>query len=1082
MLRCRLSTVGTVVGGRDGIQWITCRRASCLSLKFAQPAPRLSVAQAGSRLQLFEAVAALPSSDMELWNVPPAEGTPSMTQCLEPMTAVSSASRCDSTASDNTVAALATRSPSSSSGKHEAARVRQPEAAVTTRSSVPILRSFLSQTSPSVSPSQSASSVQSLYTYVKSRSQLGALSSKDMSCLISLFGSMAILTAPGSSPAGSFMHPLAPTMKGGDPHHHWSFVISLVQDKEDLGRSLSDSDRYWVMRASLAELHKVKTVEDDADELNRRTRLLSRARVHYHHLARHSRSPDAHAAYLDALLKYGDSSSFDNFAFSFAKSLRRLEWVSGVHRDLIQRIILSRGSELSPRSKRQILSVISHWSRRPSKVMFNAFCNGGLSENSSSTDVTILHLLSAILGLIFPSRPPSDSSRFSSSNQKLLQWCKAEAIARLSPGPTAQSLASAWRNLMLLVFVDASPELLKSFSHAPPALGNTQDGSQATHWEVICALRTMERAYSLGEDVDNDAKDILQTLWYHWSGRTRLGDDIPSSVIHAILASFMQLSGVVKDPYLTEGVFRFYVSEVFRAPDGSGDVSLPCTVDAVLIEYSTAMARCGAKTWDIALANLRKLRIEGSALSKIASKALVRLTQIDLSDSYSLYFHSARAGLQLEPDATLILGKVLASQGFFELALGLLSQPTLSLAQARAILDAVLSGISSRQLRRIPKGAALSLGTACSRLYMSDPPSRSSHVAFALLLLARNGRSLDAYRTFQGIRGAAPSYFGSRFLTQFLRTLLQHRQFRLATRLYRSLYDKNTTVGLTLRATLLLGLWRGGATNLALQVRKTSNSTSNRAPRFVSLVQSGRLERRSSRVTSLKLVEALTEKKTISFSEARQLLDLLIYAGRRKAAWKWFQGLQQRETSGQYMALGNMLLHGELFRRNCRNARQVQQVLASLTRLVREYGFIPDRVTVNILVKAILGWKRAISSQHVQALFDTLLESGYPAGTHVLRAGTVFGTERSLFRPGHLLPKVTSRISFRRHVRPLYKMFIKAFHVRGDQRSARIVVGILKDVEKRWYEEVEMRARARRRGVLRMLERRRKVDGGNETS
>lgn len=59
-----------------------------------------------------------------------------------------------------------------------------------------------------------------------------------------------------------------------------------------------------------------------------------------------------------------------------------------------------------------------------------------------------------------------------------------------------------------------------------------------------------------------------------------------------------------------------------------------------------------------------------------------------------------------------------------------------------------------------------------------------------------------------------------------------------------------------------------------------------------------------------------------------------------------------------------------------------------------------------------------------------------------------FGTEDGeMVLGGVVLPKLDSRVDFRRHVRPLYRMFVKALFLRGDEVGARRVVGILKLVE-----------------------------------
>jgi len=116
-------------------------------------------------------------------------------------------------------------------------------------------------------------------------------------------------------------------------------------------------------------------------------------------------------------------------------------------------------------------------------------------------------------------------------------------------------------------------------------------------------------------------------------------------------------------------------------------------------------------------------------------------------------------------------------------------------------------------------------------------------------------------------------------------------------------------------------------------------------------------------------------------------------------------------------------------------------------------------------MKAILRWRLVIDSPKMKALFDHMVRCGYPASARWCETGGVpFSTPPSA--ETFNIAKLPCAISFERHVRPLYKMFIKAFYVRHDIRAARTVVGILKEEEMVSERKREEREQVRRKGLV----------------
>jgi hypothetical protein len=167
---------------------------------------------------------------------------------------------------------------------------------------------------------------------------------------------------------------------------------------------------------------------------------------------------------------------------------------------------------------------------------------------------------------------------------------------------------------------------------------------------------------------------------------------------------------------------------------------------------------------------------------------------------------------------------------------------------------------------------------------------------------------------------------------------------------------------------------------------------------------------------------------------------------------------------GMQTALVNAILDGHVSHTNSRGGRNVSGVLRALCLLVQEHGFVPDRVTTNIIVKAVLRWPAEFDTALVRRLFDYFVSRGYPgegvgapfgSGDAAMKeAGVVLGTP---------IPMPKSKISFTRHVVPLYKMFIKALYLRKDVAGARKIVGILKEAEK--VEAGRIASKGRKRAI-----------------
>lgn len=77
-------------------------------------------------------------------------------------------------------------------------------------------------------------------------------SASNMSDLIRFLGTLS-LRHSGDLPSSSYLHPGACSMLGNTKDVHWDFIERIVGDKYRLQYPLFLTDRYWLMRGSLAK-------------------------------------------------------------------------------------------------------------------------------------------------------------------------------------------------------------------------------------------------------------------------------------------------------------------------------------------------------------------------------------------------------------------------------------------------------------------------------------------------------------------------------------------------------------------------------------------------------------------------------------------------------------------------------------------------------------------------------------------------------------------------------------------------------------------------------------------------------------
>ncbi|KAI5998583.1 Phophatidylserine decarboxylase-domain-containing protein [Pisolithus albus] len=278
-----------------------------------------------------------------------------------------------------------------------------------------------------------------------------------------------------------------------------------------------------------------------------------------------------------------------------------------------------------------------------------------------------------------------------------------------------------------------------------------------------------------------------------------------------------------------------------------------------------------------------------------------------------------------------------------------------------------------KQVRSFPKIFALVVD-AIAGLYDSQSPPL--HLRKRLerlpLICCQHGRASAAVSMVCGITRNSPKYFLPTFFRGLCAKLLRHRQFQSGVKaraVVKSLYSSI--------AHPLLHMIANSATRAeATRVAEGFHGQLNRSFRLPS-------KRRIPRdFASLKLSSFLYNlcHKDSTFD---YLFGDLSKSGRAGAAKHIFARVLTASSSCR-TDLGNPLLHGVTVstQPTPRNCHQLRKLLSLIEDLTRECGFRPDRVAVNIIIRATISWRPVFDNVRLRALFNHLIGGGYRRGDY----------------------------------------------------------------------------------------------------
>ncbi|THH16095.1 hypothetical protein EW146_g4473 [Bondarzewia mesenterica] len=945
--------------------------------------------------------------------------------------------------------------PSSSSN-----RLRRPFA-------FDVLHAFLSPhnlTSPAPTV-HTANTLRALYLSLP-LDRIAKLSSRRLTDLISLFGTLSACDGPRSFSPSAHTNAFVVHMDQRSFRPWWNFILHLVRDKNKAGKKLLDLDYYWLLRARLA---CVDGIEVDAGEGSK----LSKARHFYLRTDLQHTDLDVHAPYVRTLLSLQRPSATTEAVGWLCTFLSRDADLPPGLMTIFWDIIMGDKIAVPEPSKDKLLAAI--W-RRMSVIAQGksdglseevsddntASFSGGVTEDSALC-VSAADLTRQVLTAIFPRNYPVGMP--TPAQYRIHAWAVQEAQDLLTPLFTT---SIRWRNLTLLALANHHTHMLSQAGSAFSSGGWDEKALIAADFRIVAVLAILERTGNT-RTFSPDIQSFVRGVWRMWSEAVDDDRSVHPAIIRPLIASFVRLAARARDDDLRRRCLHlcgtgFWTFDV-------GDDFAKRQVQLLAVDFIVAAVMCGQRAWGDVVSTLPHFIAIPQWQANLMKNVFVRLADLDATLAYELFrAWSGRLDVPKEVSIPICVG--LVTEGRMDLAAPLLAESKYRFVgeEGERVLGALLLSLAKAGNRYIDLELADMVSKALHELYQSKAPPAHfrGRISYALLALITSGCSSVALSTFQSIRSARPSYFPPSHIDNILRTLVTHRQFRKAFRLVENVEGTYPRHARRWRCRLLVRLAQEGSSRLAKRVSSGLMERSFGVALGRVMKLGGPSGSRKLQLVGFRVLRWLRRpQREEGPADMRHALHLLAQSRGVDAGRQVYAHLKVPDDR---RVLGNIILNCCAMRPRRRDAENAREVMKMLARLAGEHGFVPDRVTTNIVVKAMLRWRSGFDGAQVRMLFDHLVQCGYPGGSRYSRDGEVpFGTARAegagvlkVPVPVPLAVRDGEKLQFVRHVRPLYKMFIKAFFVRGDAVAARIVVGILKDVE---GQEV---ARARERSMRRM--------------
>ena len=721
--------------------------------------------------------------------------------------------------------------------------------------------------------------------------------------------------------------------------------------------------------------------------------------------------------------------------------------------DLLWKLVAVYGHRLSLELKERICSIL--FNRIGKQVV--ARTSPESSSPSSDHLLSISRLNTALLATMFQCYSPQFPPGF------LQRWAVKNARQTLSP---TLDIETRWNNLLLL-----STHTFFGIIGLNPQSSITPLDPDNIYWRTTLILGTIDEALSsAGHDhgsVSEYVQSISYPLWQMWKEDTESTPQ-PVDIIRAYVSAFLRIAAKSKDVRLKDDCFFYCQQHVLWVYRQDNTPAMKSQAIDTIVAYILADMSCTKSTWAELYGVMARVLPDTTWRSDVTDALMHYYTFQNISLAYDLYLYTKENRITASSSSLLTLGLSLVSFERWSLLAPILEYETFSREQIEQLLGAYLRVFQVQRHEYADQSFVALLGRIANNLYaqVSPPSSLMYPLRYFLSIMIFTHNSSDAVRLIMAIYRTTPDFFTMHLILRLILQLVRRRQLSRAVELYNLFCHGSPSPSVdNIRRKLTLKLFQIGSRDSARRVDRTGHGRSTlpsgreslaRAVDFQRIPLSGHLCRN----ILCRVALAPTHGPTI-----RHAVSLLVRAGRLSLARKLFRDSLPHLDLKIKTAIGNIILHGPMYRLDLRNRRLVRHVLRTKDFLVKEFGFIPDRTTVNVIIKAMLRWKSMFDASQVKQIFDQMVHQGYPVPDWWRREhGVPFSTPQSA-TSGLSEMVLPPHISFTRHIRPMYKLFIKALYLRNDRAAAKVIIGILKMVEIQRMRESEKRNRARREGI-----------------
>ncbi|EIW57437.1 uncharacterized protein TRAVEDRAFT_48476 [Trametes versicolor FP-101664 SS1] len=875
------------------------------------------------------------------------------------------------------------------------------------------------------------------YLLWKRENVLQHLEPRYMSSIIRLLGSLSMST-PGKPFNSLHTHPRLPDMPESNYTPQWDMIIMLCQDKHRLRYPLWTSDRYWLMRARIAKFREHAETDRAGSEA-----WLSAAGQCYNAIRGTSSHPELHLSYLQALLVEPSDKRFQEFITHVASILTQTGWIHPSLSLLLFQSIVS-DTNIPSTSKQELLLAIS------SRVAAD-WPTVTMSSNSPSAQATFVvsgahKLVVALERAVF-----GNSLLPGATGDSLSRWARAVARRVFAvPHDIDHTDDLGWTCLCLLALVRT--RTAEWSGDSAEASSDPIRRAAVMEWQTVCILAAVENLLDTGRSSPSDALPlevvqgfcgVLRKLWGDWTAIPL--EDAPPRPLYVsrlICASTLKLAGRLEDKVLLDACREYCVTaRLWSCQESSSDTE--AGLQELATEQLYAALKCGT-FFERALVDLVVCTTDMGLLTAATDAAVMRYAGLDPEHAQELVAWARNRGIAPSGKAVAYVGIALARHGMSDYLDRYIDDPSLSFEQRAQVVMAHLRTFAAHGRRFIEPRAIADIGRIAVNLStcVAEPGPLLGCLQSSLLVLIREGYAARAVALTEDVVQKHPPALTERLCSYVLSALLRYRRFKLARRLLARCAPLHPDRASDWSIMEVLRSARGNASRLASQLAATS---AMKQPLRSAALTSSRVGRgRKLPIVSTLHLPSLYGATSDPDVALRALLAL-IRIGRLHAAKKLGERISQQESVEVRTVAGNMLLDGAATRAS--RGQRVRETAYIYRTLTEKHAFVPDRVTVNIMLKVLLSDKD-LDVAKARTFFNAVVKMGYPTGVVPLGgAAPAVKTFPSLFVGDIEVPRVNSPVMYMRHVRPLYKTFVKAFYGVGDVDAARKVLGILKDLE-----------------------------------